>query len=178
MTFALIGLVAFTTSFVLWFLRAVFARELRWKFYALRDDLREAAFQDRELLSKQEFWQLDRSLTTYCKYLDDLSLWTIVPFAMFANSRDLRRRTKRLQASLALPTNSALQGVYDRSIQLLAGQLFLRHLIVLPLSVSALVLWVAFRTPAHRLARRFLGPALVSPPVGSRSASGVADAPA
>lgn len=179
MTFALLGVVVFTTSSVLWFLRAVLARELRWKVYALRDALRDAAFQDRALLDRPEFWKLDRSLTTYCRHLDDLSLWTVLPFARFAQKAHMKRQARRMQDALALPPNGALQAIYDRSILLLAYQLILRHWIFLPISLLSLLLCAAFGSSALLVARRVLGPALLSPPVGGRALIGSsADVPA
>jgi hypothetical protein len=61
-----------------WFWQVTLQRELRWKLFAIRDDLRWLAITKPELCDQQNFIRFDATLSSCARNLHCTSLWTMV----------------------------------------------------------------------------------------------------
>jgi hypothetical protein len=131
MIFATICIIVVLSSYVQAFWAGTFERETRWRIYALRDELRWAAVEDKSLLESDLFWHLDRFLTDMCTYVEYLSLWTIVPlWAMSKGDKDAENKRAELRRTLSLPENACLASIYDRAASIMLKWLVGRHIVV------------------------------------------------
>lgn len=74
-------LVASTLGLALWaywFWQLIVDRELRWKIFAIRDDLRSSAIARPDLLDNPRFAQLDASLSSCASNLHQTSVWLML----------------------------------------------------------------------------------------------------
>src|SRR4051812_7723145 len=95
-----ITLLATLTIFVR---RAVEMRANRWHLYALRDQLRTAAYEDPAVLASEVFQVLDARLSVQCAHLDELSLWAILPSVIFGDRRRIENRQRDFAMKLEQP---------------------------------------------------------------------------
>jgi hypothetical protein len=135
MTFVLIGTLAVLASFSYDFWRATSEREIRWALYALRDELRWQAIQDRSLLSSDLFWYLDRSLTNQCEVLEKLSVWDLVPFIL-SKSNDAAPAVAALDR-VHEPGNELFLAIFQKSADLAKRHFCERHFLLFGLVKAA-----------------------------------------
>lgn len=61
-----------------WFWQVTLQRELRWKLFAIRDDLRWLAITRPELCEQQHLMRFDATLSSCARNLHCTSLWTMI----------------------------------------------------------------------------------------------------
>lgn len=139
MGFMIVAILAIALTSLLIFRRATEERAIRWKLYALRDELRKLAYEDRSLLDSTLFRRLDRSITGQCATLTNVSIWSLLP--LFAFNREGRRvvdaRQRLLEAEL--DEQKAVARLYDQSVHLMMRHLLWRHMFLTTLAAVTLV---------------------------------------
>jgi hypothetical protein len=128
MLLAIIIAAPLLASFVYDYWRATNEREVRWGIYALRDELRWLAAEDRTLLESQLFWDLDRSLTNQCARLSEMSMWDLLA-RMLSEPEEPDEWSERFRRDLTAPGNEHLRDIFTRSIGLLLKHMTQRHFV-------------------------------------------------
>lgn len=159
MMIGIVGL-TFLTCVVLYWRVAVEERAIRWELYARRDELRLRAFEDAEIRSSEVFRRLDETLTKQCATFDNLSLWSIVPIALFGDPERASRKQRDFETKLRQPQNEALVPIYHASVALFARHLMWRHLFLTLASVVTIVGVVVVYVTAKWLAGKVVSGAV------------------
>ena len=134
MIFAVMCLLALASSANVFYLRATIDRRLRWQLYAVRDELRWAAVQDRSVLDSRHFWLLDRTLTRQCEDLDEVSLWSMLPLAFATKERArVNARAEEFENEMKLPENELFSSIFKKSAALFTTHLLWRHAVLVVL---------------------------------------------
>jgi len=130
------------------FLQATLMQRLRWKLYALRDELRWLGIENAELRSRRVFAALDFRLSRRYTFWDDFDLltvifwWLFVPGAFRADPE-----SQEFVRDLNLPKNVDLKRIDTRALVVMGQQILLKHplllgavfvLIILPLALGML----------------------------------------
>lgn len=98
--------------------KATLEREIKWGLYRVRDELRWTAIKQPQLLENADFWELDDSLTMWCRHLDRIGLWPLLAYA---------RGTRKRVPLEVRPDEPLLHPFYIQSGMLLTKHLRQRH---------------------------------------------------
>jgi hypothetical protein len=130
MIFAGIGLLTLLITTAILDRRSIEERQIRWGLYELRDRLRDLAYRQPRLLHSSTFWQLDRTFTVRCTQLEDLSLWSLLPFILLQDrgKAKIDELKKPLMSELEKPENSEMKALYDQSVLLMTHHFLIRHM--------------------------------------------------
>lgn len=125
-----IGTLTLITVALLSVRRAVAERTIRWRLYAIRDELRGLAWTDRRLLDTVAFNRMDAGISTQCSVLPDVSMWSLLPvFALDEEGREaIEERQMQLAKELREPNNAEVSRLFDRSVGLMIQHLLWRHM--------------------------------------------------
>jgi hypothetical protein len=146
MTILLIAVVSLVTGWVFTQRRRVVAEDARWKFFALRDELRQLAADDESLLDRQEFWTLDHAFTCYARDIERISLWVVAPLLLAKRyRRAVSAQTANLERCLGSPASQQMAALFNRSRTTLQKYLVRRHPLLVLVLVVSVVLFSAGR---------------------------------
>ena len=126
----LICLLVTAVHFTMLFWKATLERENRWALYALRDELRWAAIENPVLLEDPSFWELDESITRWCRYLHLVSLWPLIVLI-----RSLGQEALALEEAT---DESAVRPFRDHAAELLLRHVRQRHPVLGPFALRRL----------------------------------------
>lgn len=146
----------FSYSVAVW--RHALRCELRWEFFALRDELRRAAVESPEVAEHDAFSFLDWELTYFAGHVDNLSIWSALPYLLTRRGRRMTARAAAQLHSLCTDDDTGvLQSVNDRLNRLISRALVVRHpaivITTLCVAVPPALLMYAFGSGTKRLAR-------------------------
>lgn len=140
MIILLTAITALATGYVMFTWKALATREVRWKLYGLRDELRWRAIETPRVAASEAFKALDARLTSHVQMVPTLTLWfVIVP--LFAH-RDWvaatkpGRRTRQLVEELNDAEVSRIFRATDAALGVYAIK---RHPILIGGAILALV---------------------------------------
>jgi hypothetical protein len=122
---------------LLW--KSLYERTIRWKLYALRDDLRYRGLTNPAVLASPLFNRLDRALTSIAGNLNGLSLWSLTPVMLSKTDPEIEAQANETVELLRQPENSELQKIYNRSLTLLMYHLCVRHILLTTLLAVTVV---------------------------------------
>ena len=130
MGFIAIGLLTLLAVALLSLRRAVSERTIRWRLYAIRDELRNLAYKDRRLLDSPAFRKIDGGISAQCRILPEVSLWSLLPvIALDRSSREeVEHRQIVLAAELQKPENAEVSKLFHASVNLMIKHLLWRHM--------------------------------------------------
>lgn len=141
MTYVLITIAALATSYVLYMWNALALREVRWKLYQLRDELRWRAVEDPSVATSQAFTALDARLTAHVQVIPLLTIWVVI-VPLFARRQDWAaatasgRRTQKLVNDLGDAEVSRIYKATDQAFGLYALK---RHPLIMTAIIAGLV---------------------------------------
>lgn len=136
MTLVMFGTIVFLATLVLSYRRDLEERTIRWRIYALRDELRWLAYEDEPFRKSGLFLRLDSSFSLQCTTLENLSLWTIGTVLIVAKmiNRNAPKEAEidhaRIMRELAKPEHEKVRKLYMESCGLIFRHLVIRHILL------------------------------------------------
>ena len=131
-TFAFVMLiVSVRTLWMFW--SATRAREIRWGYYALRDDLRFEAVKNPAIANSSDFFWIDHLATQHLRNLNAVSLWGMAMTSVLAKRRELELSSKErceFERSSKRPTDPVLDEYRGRLGLLMFEWLRYKHAVL------------------------------------------------
>jgi hypothetical protein len=111
-----------------WFWQVTLQRELRWKLFAIRDDLRWLAFTRPELCEKRHLLRFDGTLSGCARNLHCTSLWTMLAVGAEPPDAEFEQHVRELTES------AEVAELYQRFGRVLMEHLRSRHWFIVTLA--------------------------------------------
>lgn len=131
--------------------------EYQYRLFAVRDDLREYAIEDPPVAQNWVFQYLDSTIAKSISLLPTLSIWRMLGLLLtYRNDPRLEKFRKHLEEEFGKPENRRHKEIEERFLRTLGEFIVSRHILMLVLSVSALVLPAAIATAMQEVKKRSL----------------------
>jgi len=142
----------------------VLAVEYKYRFFALRDELREYAMENPEVARNWVFQYLDSTMAKTIKALPTISIWYILGLWLtHRNDNRIERARKSLEREYLKSKNQKIKEVEEKCIEALSAFMLSRHILLVVVSVSALVLPAAITAAIREVKKRSLELVVESP---------------
>jgi hypothetical protein len=138
--------------------------EYQYKFFALRDELREYAMEDPKIAQNWVFQYLDSTIARTIKVLPRISIWYVIGLWLaYRKDRRLDRAQRHLEQEYRKAKNQKHKELEEKCVNTLASFMLSRHIILTVVSVLALVLPAACGVAIREARRRSLELVVESP---------------
>lgn len=138
--------------------------EYQYKFFALRDELREYAMEDPKVAQNWVFQYLDSTMARTIKVLPRISIWYVIGLWLaYGKDRRIERAQKHLEQEYRKAKNQRHKELEEKCMNTLASFMFSRHVILVFVSVAAFVVPAALRSAIRQVKRRSLELVVESP---------------
>jgi hypothetical protein len=142
----------------------VLVLEYKYRFFALRDELREYAADDPVLAQNWVFQYLDSTLAKTIKTLPLISIWYVLGLWLtHRNDTRIERARKSLDREYLKVKNQELKKAEEKCIEALSQFMLSRHILLVVISASALVLPAAITVAMREIKKRSLELVVESP---------------
>jgi hypothetical protein len=161
-------LVAFIFMLVLEYARRkrkeVLVQTYQYRLYALRDELREFAMENRGVAQNWVFQYMDSTIAKSIKLMPRLSIWFILGVVMTHRSdASLGRLRRHLEKEYEKPRNRRLKEIEDQFTSILGQYVMSRHVLMIFISAVAVMLPVTIASSIRGYKRRSLELIVESP---------------
>jgi hypothetical protein len=144
--------------------RELLVLEYQYKFFALRDELREYAMEDPKVGQNWVFQYLDSTMARTIKVLPKISIWYVLGLWLtYRKDRRIERAQNHLVREYKKPKNQKHKELEEKCMATLANFMLSRHIGLVILSALVIVLPAAVGAGIRQIKRRSLELVVESP---------------
>lgn len=144
--------------------REALVLEYQYRLFALRDQVREQAMEDPRLAQKWVFQYFDSTIAKSIRLLPELSIWHVFALMIaYRNDASLERFRKALNQEIEKKGNERYKDLEQKLSDTLAQFILSRHILMLLVSATVIILPVAIARTLQELKRKSLELVLESP---------------